>query len=157
MPRPNMHVKCTNMQLGNMQKYAEICRNMQEICKYFMQGLRLVTVLFEFFENMQDHHPAKMYARILHDTEYASTEGLHMQYMASICYMQKYASPTLLMASARPTATPGARIPVPPGPAGAAGGRGRPGTRRRRRPRSELDLGPARGPGPVVAAGTDNR
>jgi hypothetical protein len=92
-------------------------------------------------------------------TEYASTEGLHsMQYMASIlCYMQKFASPTLLMASARPTATPGARIPMASGPAGAAGGRGRPGTRRRRRPRSELDLGPARGPGPVVAAGTDNR
>ena len=30
-----MQIKCTNMQFGNMHKYAQICGNMQEICKKY--------------------------------------------------------------------------------------------------------------------------
>jgi hypothetical protein len=63
-----------------MHKYAQICLNMQKICKY-VQGLKLIL----FCENMQDI--CKIYTRICR----VCKQGFYMQ------YMQIYAFPTLLM------------------------------------------------------------
>jgi hypothetical protein len=54
----NVQITYTNMQLGNIHKYAQICSNMHkyaQICKY-MQGLRLIL----FCKDMQEI--CKMYA-----------------------------------------------------------------------------------------------
>jgi hypothetical protein len=55
------------MHLVNMHKNAQICGNMQKICKY-MQGLRLVLFVQKYARNMQDicMYMQNMQARILY-------------------------------------------------------------------------------------------